>query len=83
LYLPAVRAILALALGRLRAYKIASYDFVEPTDGTLEFKKLLENWELLVPSEPLASPFVPVDSVASGQVRSGFFESPDLSFELK
>ena len=37
----------------------------EPTDGTLEIKKLLENCRLLVPSKPLASPFVPVDSASS------------------
>ena len=36
----------------------------EPTETTLEIKKLMENWGLLVPSEPLASPFVPVDSAS-------------------
>jgi hypothetical protein len=30
------------------------------TEGTLEIKMLLENCRLLVPSKPLASPFVPV-----------------------
>ena len=54
--------------GALRASKIASCDFVEPADGTLEIKMLLEDWELLVPSKPLASPFVPVDS-ASSRIR--------------
>jgi hypothetical protein len=38
------------------------------TDGTLEIKMLLEKCGLLVPSEPLTSPFVPVDS-ASSQVQ--------------
>jgi integrase len=40
----------------------------EPTDGTLEIKILLENCGLLVPSKPLASPFVPVDSASSSVV---------------
>jgi hypothetical protein len=40
----------------------------EPTDGTLEIKMLPENWELLVPSGPLASPFVPVDSASSSVI---------------
>ena len=41
----------------------------EPTDGTLEIKMLLENCGLVVPSIPLASPFVPVDSASSSVVR--------------
>jgi hypothetical protein len=40
----------------------------EPTDGTVEINILLENRGLLVPSKPLASPFVPVDS-ASRRIR--------------
>jgi hypothetical protein len=40
----------------------------EPTDGTPAIKNLLENSGLLVPSNPLASPFVPVDSASSSVV---------------
>jgi len=40
----------------------------ELTERTLEIKMLLENWGPLVPSEPLASRFVPVDSASSSVV---------------
>ena len=56
-----------------RSKRVAERVGFEPTDGTLEIKMLLENWERLVPSEPLASPFVPVDS-ASSRVRDTSLE---------
>jgi hypothetical protein len=37
-------------------------------DRTVEIKMFLENCGLLVPSNPLASPFVPVDSASSSVV---------------
>ena len=51
-----------------RPFILAERVGFEPTDGTLEIKKLLENCRLLVPSKPLASPFVPVDSASSSVV---------------
>jgi len=56
----------------------------EPTDGTLEIKMLLENFGLVVPSKPLASPFVPVDSASKPNtltLRKGYrrFDVTSLS----
>jgi hypothetical protein len=50
---------------------------IRTTDETLEIKMLLENCGLLVPSRPLASSFVPVDS-ASSRVRRYFPRNLDL-----
>jgi hypothetical protein len=49
--------------------KVAERVGFEPTDGTLEIKMLLENCGIVVPSIPLASPFVPVDCASSSVVR--------------
>ena len=62
--------------------KVAERVGFEPTDGTLEIKMLLENCGLLVPSAPLASPFVPVDS-ASSRVRRYFPRNLDLSLMVR
>ena len=65
--------------GALRASKIASCDFVEPMDGILEIEKLLKNWELVFPSEPLVSTFVAVDSASSLTNVGIFAEFPTIS----
>jgi hypothetical protein len=54
----------------------------EPTDGTLEIKMLLENCGLVVPSKPLASPFVPVGSASSSVVSQFKFYREESNTSL-
>jgi hypothetical protein len=51
-------------------------------ERTLEIKSLLEKRCVTVPSKPLASPFVPVDS-ASSRVRRYFPRNPDLPLMVR